>query len=309
MIGANTNAVLHYALPMLIALVGGITALAPGRYFPVAAQVLGAFQSFRLLPVALQALIRPKGLIFKVTPKGSAAAGAGWETGIWLVSTVLIGLTALGLALNAWADYRVIDQEALLPVVAIWGAANIIVLLLVAMMCLQKPALRSEERFALTSEVTILTSAGEWYATDDGDISLTGLGIRLREEAPVFRLGETVSVLIGEVGAISGHVVRTDTRLAIALDLADSAERDRLIMHLFTGRIEQYSGHASAWQVTAALLKRLWTADLSNSGASIPVAPADDRKLSPASRAIPGRRIDPGSATPPREQAARRSVA
>lgn len=288
LVGADANGVLHYTIPMMVGLVGGIVALAPGRYSPVTAHVLSAFQSFRILPVALQTLIRPKGLIFKVTPKGSAAAGAGWETGIWFAATILIGLTALGLGLNANADYRIIDEQALLPMVGIWAALNIVVLLLVGMMCLQKPALRTEERFALAAEVTILNESGDWFATADGDISLSGLGITAQAEAPTFRMGETVSVFIGNVGAIRGCIVRTGARLGIAFDLTDSAERDRLITHLFTGPITQNSLRPGAWQVTAALLKRLLTADLSDKGVPLAEAVADNRRLSPASRVIAG---------------------
>ena len=292
LVGVDLSAVLHYSLPMMIGLVGGITMLAAGRYFPAPSHVLGAFQSFRILPVALQTLLRPKGLIFKVTPKGAAAAGAGWETGIWVASTILMGLTVLGLAINAHPDYRVIDAEALLPMMVFWGMLNIIVLLLIGMMCLQKSPLRAEERFPLGSEVTILTEDGDWFATDDGDMSLSGLGVRLRPEAPAFRIGDRVRVAIAGVGAVAGEVVRAGARLGVVFDFADAAERDRLIVHLFTGRIEQNVIRPNAWQVTAALLGRLWSADLSDGG-PLPEGPAEDaRKLDAASRALPGRWAD-----------------
>lgn len=295
LVGVDLSAVLHYSLPMMVGLVGGITMLAAGRYFPAPSHVLGAFQSFRILPVALQTLVRPKGLIFKVTPKGAAAAGAGWENGIWVASMVLMGLTVLGLAANAHPDYRIIDAEALLPIMVFWGMLNIIVLLLIGMMCLQKSPLRAEERFPLGSEVTILTEDGDWFATDDGDMSLSGLGVRLRPEAPAFRVGDHARVAIAGVGAVAGHVVRAGARLGVVFDFADAAERDRLIVHLFTGRIEQNVVRPNAWQVTAALLGRLWSADLSDGG-RLPDGPAeDDRKLDPASRALPGRWADPPS--------------
>lgn len=287
--GVELSSVLHYALPMMVGIVGGITMLAGGRYFPATAHLLGAFQSFRILPVALQALVRPKDLRFKVTPKGAGAGGAGWESGIWLASAALMALTVLGLAVNAQADYRIIDSEALLPMLAFWGMLNIVVLLLIGMMCLQKSPLRAEERFPLGSEVTILTEGGDWFATDDGDLSLSGLGVRLRPEAPAFRVGDRVRVAIAGVGAVAGEVVRAGDRLGIWFDFADAAERDRLIVHLFTGHIEQNVIRPSAWQVTGALLGRLWSADLSDGGLLPETAVPDDRKLGAASRAVAGR--------------------
>lgn len=289
MVGIDLEAVLRYTLPMMAGLVGGITMLAAGRYFPAASHILGAFQSFRILPVALQTLFRPKGLIFKVTPKGSAAAGAGWETGIWFAANLLIALTVIGLGLNARPEYRIIDEQALMPIMVVWGALNIVVLLLVAMMCLQKSPMRAEERFPLASEVTIFTEAGDWFATAEGDMSLSGLGVVLRPEAPAFAVGDRVKVAIGGVGAVAGRIVRAGFRLGIVFEFADDAERDRLIVHLFTGHIEQNVLRPSAWQVTAALLGRLWSADLRDDGNVLEAAPEDDRKLGAASRAIEGR--------------------
>jgi cellulose synthase (UDP-forming) len=289
LVGVDLAGVIHYALPMMVGLVGGITMLAAGRYFPAASHILGCFQSFRILPVAIQTLFRPKGLIFKVTPKGSAAAGAGWETGIWFTASLLIALTVAGLGFNAHPDFRIIDEQALMPIMVFWGTLNVIVLLLVAMMCLQKSPMRAEERFPLASEVTIFTEAGDWFATAGGDMSLSGLGVGLRPEAPAFGIGDQVKVAIAGVGAVGGKVVRARGRLGVVFEFADDAERDRLIVHLFTGRIEQNVLRPSAWQVTAAILGRLWSADLTDDGHVIDGAPEDGRKLDPASRAVEGR--------------------
>ena len=306
LVGVDLAGVIHYSLPMMVGLVGGITMLAAGRYFPAASHILGAFQSFRILPVAIQTLFRPKGLIFKVTPKGSAAAGAGWETGIWFTANVLIALTLLGLGFNAHPDFRLIDEQALMPMMVFWGALNIVVLLLVAMMCLQKSPLRAEERFPLASEVTIFNEAGDWFATASGDMSLSGLGVGLRPEAPSFQIGEHVKVAIAGVGAVGGKVVRASGRLGVVFEFADDAERDRLIVHLFTGRIEQNVMRPNAWQVTAAILSRLWSADLSDGGHVIESAPENTRKLGAASRVVEGRwtQVPPQALPAPADRAA-----
>ena len=289
MVGADVGSVLQHAVPMVVALVGGITCLAPGIYHWAAAHVLGSFQSFRILPVALQTLVRPKGLMFKVTPKGSAAGGAGWDTGIWVAASVLMVATAIGLGLNANADYRIIDQSALLPMVAIWSGLNIVTLLLIAMMCFQKPALRTEERFALRSEVTVLGDDGSWFASDDGDASLSGIGLAARPDMPSFTVGQLVRVAIGGVGAVPGRVVRADRRLAIAFEFENAEQRDRLIVDLFTGPIRQNDVRPGAWEVARAMIGRLWSADLRDSGVRLAEVNEDPTRLTPASRALPGR--------------------
>jgi cellulose synthase (UDP-forming) len=289
MVGADVEGVLRHAIPMVVALVGGITCLAPGIYHWAAAHVLGSFQSFRILPVALQTLIRPKGLMFKVTPKGSAAGGAGWDTGIWVAAMSLMAATAIGLLLNAHADYRIVDQTALLPMVAIWSALNIVTLLLIGMMCFQKPALRTEERFALRAEVTVLDEDGDWFATDDGDASLSGIGLAIRPDMPAFAVGQAVRVVIGGVGAVPGRVVRSAGRLAIAFEFESAEQRDRLIVQLFTGPIQQNGSRPGAWSVARAMIERLWTADLRDTGVRLAETAEDPTKLPPASRALPGR--------------------
>lgn len=52
------EAALSCLFPMVLASVGGLAAFAPDRYFPTAAQVLGTFQSFKLLPTVIGTLLR-----------------------------------------------------------------------------------------------------------------------------------------------------------------------------------------------------------------------------------------------------------
>ena len=56
----------------------------------------------------------------------------------------LMGLTILGLIINAHSEWRIIGQAGLLPIVACWAAINIVVLFLVCMMALQAPVRRGE---------------------------------------------------------------------------------------------------------------------------------------------------------------------
>jgi hypothetical protein len=44
---ASVEAVVNYIVPMVFALLGGLCVFAPGKYFPLAGQVLSTFQSFK----------------------------------------------------------------------------------------------------------------------------------------------------------------------------------------------------------------------------------------------------------------------
>ena len=53
MVNVTIEGFVHYLVPMVLAMVGGICLYAPKEYFPLAVQVLGTFQSFKILPSLL----------------------------------------------------------------------------------------------------------------------------------------------------------------------------------------------------------------------------------------------------------------
>jgi cellulose synthase (UDP-forming) len=287
LVNVDLMSVCHYLLPMVVGLVGGITLLAPGRYYPLAAQLIGAFQSFRILPTALQTLIRPKGLVFRVTPKGAAAEGAGWEQSIWFAAVGLIGLTLAGLAINLVPEYRMIPEGGSFPVVALWSTLNMVLLMLVAMLCLQKTQMRSEERFALREPLTILSENGAMVTSTNGDISISGVGV-IHDGTTQFGLGERVNVVLPSVGMIRGIIRRTGTRIGVAFDFQSEQIRDRLIVHLFTGRMEVNTLRPGALAAAVAIIRRLWLADMRTADSVHGHSAIAEEKLSAETRVIAG---------------------
>ncbi|KQU49614.1 hypothetical protein ASG67_10800 [Sphingomonas sp. Leaf339] len=288
MTGVDVNALIYYLVPALIALVGGITLLAPRLYYPLAAQILGMFQTFRILPVALQALFRPKGLIFKVTPKGANAGSESWQKAILIAAITLIGLTAAGIAINMSPDHRIVEDGSLVGAVAFWSAINMILLLLVAMMCLERPRMRGEERFPIIQPVSILGERGAIVTSSRGDISLSGLGLDIAATGD-FTIGERVQVVVPDVGIVRGIVRRADRRIGVAFDFQSEQLRDRLIVALFTGRMINTGERPSTLSVALAMLQRLWSArlDVAPAPVAFPSAEMVETRLSPATRVFP----------------------
>jgi cellulose synthase (UDP-forming) len=155
LVGVTAESALFHLVPMVVAQVGGIVLLGGGRYYPIASLVLGTFQSFKLLPVILKTLWKPHGHAFKVTPKGSDAVSGGMERGIFIACLSLMLVTMAGLVINALPDWRIVAQGALVPMVAFWGALNVLVLFLAAMLCIGRPSPRGEERFAIDETVAV----------------------------------------------------------------------------------------------------------------------------------------------------------
>ena len=298
MVGVNLDGIIFFLLPMIVALLGGISMLAPGRYYPLAAQILSVFQTFRILPAALKTLIAPKGLTFKVTPKGSGSKGGKRGPGDYVLfaSLVLMVASLASLGINMLPDYRIVTQDGLLPVVAFWLAFNMLMLLLVAMMCLEKPRVRGEERFDLRQTVTLIGEDGQMLSCSRGDISISGIGLQL--DAPSsFAVGDRVQIVLPDVGILRGFVRYSARRIGIVFDFHSEEIRDRLIVSLFTNGMNVNAQRPSALAVAGAIVRRPWSADLSirAQAADAPEeeAEAPVEKLSAATRCIPpGQRID-----------------
>jgi cellulose synthase (UDP-forming) len=260
-VNVTTEGVVHYLVPMMLAVVGGIWVYAPQQYFPFASQVLGTFQSFKILPPALKTMVKPFGHIFKVTPKGRDAAHANYESGIFWIAAALMTLTVAGMVINTIPEWQIVTQTGLLPTVALCGAINVLVLFLVCMMSLQAPVRRAEERFQLDEPIWIFSAAGALSTGRTKDLSLSGIGIVAdANRAMTAKVGERVRVYLAEVGFVAGTVVRlTGHFLSVHFDLPPSVERDLLIRKLFTGGLEAATVKASALSATGAMLRSIWS--------------------------------------------------
>ena len=278
MANVTLEGVISYIIPVVLAVVGGICLYAPTQYFPLAIQVLGMFQSFKLLPSILLTLIKPFGHVFKVTPKGSGARTERYDKEVFWTAATLIALTVLGIGINVIPEWRIITQGALIPVVAGWSIYNILVLFLVCMMALQGTAHRGEERFAYDEPVWIIGPGSARTLGRLRDVSLSGAGV-LVDQGRSFgaHSGEPLKVFVSEVGFIPGRIVRHSGHLVgIVFDLDPSVERDLLIRKLFTsGRVTE-PVTASAWSATVAVLNSIWAAPTAVQGTTAEAEAAGD---------------------------------
>lgn len=268
LVNVTSEAVLYYLLPMLLAVAGGIWTFAPRQYFPFSAQVHGTFQSFKILPTVLMTIAKPFGHVFKVTPKGASAKKSDYDRTIFWTAAGLMALTAIGLAINARPEWRIIGQSGLLPIVACWAAINIVVLFLICMMSLQAPIRRGEERFKLDEPIWIFSANGALSTGRIKDISLTGVAVVVDESRALgTRLGENARVFIAEVGFVAARVVRQSGQsLAVYFNLPPCVERDLLIRKLFTAGLDATSVNASALSSISAMLMSIWLTSTTDQG-------------------------------------------
>lgn len=258
-VNVTTEAEIYYFFPTIVALMAGVWVFAPAHFSPLAAYVLGTFQSFRLLPHVVQSLFRPFGHIFKVTPKGRGSGSQHYALVIFWPAAALMVFTISGLVINTVPEYAIVPA-GLLPIAASLAGLNIIVLFFVCMLSLQAPVRRSEERFRLDEPVSLFTPAGTHVAARMKDISLSGVGIVVADEVFLPELGVRVRLHLLQVGFVTGTVTRREGNVAgIEFELPVSLERDLLIRKLFTAGRDAVAVSTSALSATATMLKTIWS--------------------------------------------------
>lgn len=261
-VNVTAAAVLYYLLPMILATCRAVWIFAPRQYVPLAGQVSTTIQSFRILSTVLATLVRPFGHVFRVTPKGVAAARGSVSDlrGFWIAAG-LMALTMGGLMINVIPEWRIVDRPDQLPVVALWAVINMVVLFLACMTSLQAPTRRAEERLEIDEQIWLAGGFGAPLSGRIKDISLSGAAIVAdADRAVAIRLGEPLRVFITEVGWVSAAAMQQTGRvLGVSFSLPPSVERDLLIRKLFTGGLRKTTAAPSTFSVTGAMLKSIWS--------------------------------------------------
>lgn len=249
--------VLEYQVPTVLALMGSLKQLSAGRYQPLPAVVLAAFSCVRLLPSVLWTLVRPHGHAFRVTPKGKSAQAANRDPLVlWVATTILIA-TIAGLLLNAFPETRIVDRNALIPVVAGWAIYNAVVLVLVGVMSVGRPLLRAEERFDMGGEPAALKLDDRIVSVRLVDLSLGGALVEPAEPVETDD-GRPMTLAIARVPDLAAALVgRRNGRLAFRfLDLSEPA-REALILRLFSEPARPTSAPPTPSRTAITVLSRI----------------------------------------------------
>src|SRR5271170_1506783 len=145
--------------PSILANVGLILWLGRTCYLPILSDAAGLFLAVRLVPSILASVIRPFGVRFAVTPKGTAARGANYDRVV--VAFCLIGVlaTIAGLTRNAFGDWRLVEGGVTLGFSSFWALGNSVILGITAMIACEKPRYRGHERFALGAPARCMVGA------------------------------------------------------------------------------------------------------------------------------------------------------
>lgn len=250
-----------YQLPVLVAYFLLMTWITPTRYLPVVSSAVGAFSTFRMLPTVLSSLVRPFGKPFKVTPKGSGNEENAFDayTFGWLAA--LTALTACGLILNVVPEWTQAPDAGFSTVATYWAGVNIVVLVIAALICFERPA-RHSDAFQADEAALLDGVPGQAVSLSlEKAVVKVPIGTRFAATTLALRLEG-----LGEVRAEIRQITRRRGRLGRAGDgpvhflhlhyALEGEARDRMIRKLYTGRYSQDVARIDKSALSARLLGR-----------------------------------------------------
>jgi cellulose synthase (UDP-forming) len=245
---------LSYQLPVFFALWGVIRWFAPHSYFPVLSTASSLFGSFRIIPAGVLTLIKPFGTPFRVTPKGSSNTFDFGDMTVLGSCVLLMLLTIGGLIKNRVAPVEVSEGGAVRFIAELWAMANIFLLGVAALIALETPRPRREERFPADEPARYLLGDSE-ASCRLVNLSVSGALFACAGPVPV---GTSLHVVLDSVGRLPARVVRAQgDQFAVQFEELSVEDRDRLIHTIYSaGRLNAVQA-LSGWRLLFGVVRRV----------------------------------------------------
>ena len=225
---------------------------------------MGTFATFRMLPVVISSVIKPFGVPFRVTPKGSGNEENAFDAYTFFSIAFWIAVTALGLIINIVPEWSRIGEGEFSLVSAYWAALNILVLLVAALICFEKsrPLLDS---FATDEPARV--AAGD-RSLDARIVSLSlDRGVASFPTDPGLRPGDRIRIEMEHFPHLEARVedvtsVRRRKPVCVRFSYALAGEcRDAMIVRLYTGQYSQDIRDIDKSAIAQGLWHRLFGRD------------------------------------------------
>ncbi|HEY5205668.1 MAG TPA: glycosyltransferase [Roseiarcus sp.] len=226
--------------------------LSGGKVMPILFDVSQIIVMPQILKAAIFGLARPQGQKFQVTAKGGDRNHGFVE---WTVMRPFVILVVLSLAAVLWAFYvnggsNEIHYSS--PALA-WTWYNLIVLVVLCFVCVERPRKRAAERFASRELVSVKT-ADRTQLMQLADVSITGARIfGLPPGAP----GDTIELELPKF-CVSAKIVRREgDTFAVAFNHTLKS-RVAAIQHFYSGGYLRPLGSIRVLRVAESVLRRVF---------------------------------------------------
>ena len=254
----DTLDVVSYQVPVLVAYFFLMLWITPSRYLPLVSSAVGAFSTFRLLPTVIATLIKPFGTPFKVTPKGSGNEGSEFDAYTFTCISILIGITALGIFINLVPEWSRLGDGEFSLVSAYWAAVNILVLMIAALICFEKPR-PTTEVFSADEMAEVRVGQGSTISGRLVSLSLQSGAIEVPAETHLEK-NESITIRLRDIPPLNSrveHVARDSAgRVLARFTPLDSSYRDLMIQKLYTGQYSQEIAQLDRPAIVGGIWKR-----------------------------------------------------
>jgi cellulose synthase (UDP-forming) len=250
---ATAGDVISHFLPYYVATMVTLYWMTGGLIQPVLTDVSHVLTMPAALKATVAGLLKPRGHLFKVTPKGGIRNQRLVQWHRIMGFGLLLGLTVLGMLYASLADYTPERQEAgSTAIVLFWSVYNVVVLLLTIAVCVEFPRYRSEERIAL-SELVQVSAGSRSFTAQLSDLSISGA--RIRGPSPG-EPGDLIRLTVPDIGEIDGRVIR-QAEEGFAVEFTEAgAVRDALIRKIYCASEPPACTEVSGHRVFQALVAR-----------------------------------------------------
>ena len=206
----------------------------------------------QILKAALFGLVRSQRQKFQVTAKGGDRNRGFVE---WGVMRPFVGLIVLSLAALLWAFYvngGAAEIHYSSPALA-WTWYNLIVLVVLCFVCVERPRKRAAERFASRELVSVRTG-DRAQLMQLADFSITGARIF---GVPPGAPGDTIKLELPSF-RVSAKIVRREAdAFAVVFDHSVRS-RVRAIRHFYAGGYLKPLGSIQLWRVAESVFRRVF---------------------------------------------------
>lgn len=204
-----------------------------GTNVPVLADAMSLLVCRESLRASVIGLFGSKKQKFKVTAKGATRDRTVVQWGLAGAFLTLAGLTIGGVLLRVVTG-PIADTPADVETMTLfWSIYNVLMLCVSAMMCVEAPRYRKEERFVL-DEPANTTVNGKQIAARLDNLALNGCRL-IFAAAPALQIGDEIEVWVPSVGAITMQVRIVRGRFCQLSFDSEPIRRAALVRKLFSG--------------------------------------------------------------------------
>lgn len=208
---ASMMQILAYSIPHIIGIYLIMDFLYGKVRRPFFSEIYESVQSLFLLPAVVSVIFNPRKPTFKITPKGKTKDKDSLNPlALIFFAIIAVNMTALFLAVNKWFLFPLYRDVVFIT--SAWCIFNMLLAITAIGAFWEAKQVRLHHRINTRGKISVLfTRMNQWVDGDITDVSLTGIGVKLKTPFPVKPLDDLVlksTDSYGETSMLNARIQR-----------------------------------------------------------------------------------------------------